>query len=189
LFYRAITRVYDSIMFDGSLTPDLDANERRARLRLARSPRIGPVTFQEALQHFGSARAACARLATVAEAEVTREEQALAAAGGRFVVLGDRDYPAALAALADAPPVLSAICWPDRRCRSSAPAKPQPSAAAWPASWPATSARQALPLPRAWPAASMRPPTRPPWAAAPSPCWRAASTRSTRRRTPPFTRR
>ena len=32
-------------------------DEWRARLRLARGARIGPVTFHEALQHFGSAKA------------------------------------------------------------------------------------------------------------------------------------
>lgn len=101
-------------MFDGPLQPDLDppaldAQERRARLRLARSPRIGPVTFHEALAHFGSARAACARLATVSDATIAREEGALAKAGGRFVVAGEDAYPVALAALPDAPPVLSAI--------------------------------------------------------------------------------
>ncbi|HZX86827.1 MAG TPA: hypothetical protein VFF19_24865, partial [Reyranella sp.] len=39
-------------MFDGPLTAELDPGERRARLRLARSARIGPVTFHEALAHF-----------------------------------------------------------------------------------------------------------------------------------------
>lgn len=96
-------------MFDGPLQLDLDPAERRARLRLARSPRIGPITFHEALQHFGSARAACATLATVPDAAIAHEEKALTAAGGRFLVLGDPAYPPALAALADAPPVLSAI--------------------------------------------------------------------------------
>ncbi len=96
-------------MFDGPLQLDLDPAERRARLRLARSPRIGPITFHEALQHFGSARAACATLATVSDAVIAQEEKTLAAAGGRFLVLGDPAYPSSLAALADAPPVLSAI--------------------------------------------------------------------------------
>jgi DNA processing protein len=96
-------------MFDGPSTIDTDPAERRARLRLARSPRIGPVTFQEALQHFGSARRACRELAVVPADEIAREEQALARIGGRFLVLGDGDYPAALAALPDAPPVLSAV--------------------------------------------------------------------------------
>jgi len=96
-------------MFDGPATPDLDPGERRARLRLARSRRIGPVRFHEALQHFGSARRACRDLPVASEGEITREEQALAKLGGRFLLLGDADYPAALAALPDAPPVLSAI--------------------------------------------------------------------------------
>ena len=96
-------------MFDGPLPLELDPGERRARLRLARSARIGPVTFQEALAHFGAARPACASLATVADAVIAREEEALAALGGRFVVWGDPLYPASLAAIPDAPPVLSAI--------------------------------------------------------------------------------
>jgi DNA processing protein len=96
-------------MFDGPLSLELDAAERRARLRLARSPRIGPVRFHEALQHFGSARAACREIATVSDAVTAREEEKLSRCGGRFLVLGDPAYPAALASLPDAPPVLSAI--------------------------------------------------------------------------------
>ena len=96
-------------MFDGPHHIDLDPAERRARLRLARSHGVGPVTFHEALQHFGSARAACGELATVSEADVAREEKALGAAGGKFLVIGDAAYPAALATLPDAPAVLSAI--------------------------------------------------------------------------------
>ena len=52
-------------MFDGPSSPELDPRERRARLRLARSARIGPMTFHEALGHFGSAQAACVQLATI----------------------------------------------------------------------------------------------------------------------------
>lgn len=96
-------------MADGPQHIDVPSAERRARLRLARSPRVGPVTFHEALAHFGSARAACATLATVSDATLEREEQALANLGGRFLVVGDELYPAALAALPDAPPILSAL--------------------------------------------------------------------------------
>lgn len=96
-------------MFDGPHTLDLDPRERRARLRLARGARIGPVTFQEALAHFGSARAACARLAVGTDTEIDREEECLARAGGRFLVVGEAAYPAPLAAVPGAPPVLSAI--------------------------------------------------------------------------------
>ncbi|MDI1284072.1 MAG: DNA-processing protein DprA [Reyranella sp.] len=96
-------------MFDGPYTLELDPLERRARVKLARGHRIGPVTFHEALAHFGSARAACARLAACADADVDREEARLAQAGGRFLVVGDAAYPAALAAVPGAPPVMSAI--------------------------------------------------------------------------------
>ena len=96
-------------MFDGPHSPELDPQERRARLRLARSTRIGPVTFHEALSHFGSARAACTRLGTCPDADIHREEASLAKAGGRFLVVGEPAYPAALASVAGAPPVLSAI--------------------------------------------------------------------------------
>ena len=96
-------------MFDGPHALELDSAERRARLRLARSARIGPVTFHEALAHFGSAQAACQRLATCADADIDREETNLTKAGGRFLVIGDAAYPDALAAVAGAPPVLSAM--------------------------------------------------------------------------------
>src|SRR4029077_18581815 len=96
-------------MFDGPSASDLDRAERRARLRLARSPRIGPVTFHEALQHFGSAIAACREIECVDEARNAREQERLARIGGRFVVFGDPAYSPALASLVDAPPVLSAV--------------------------------------------------------------------------------
>jgi DNA processing protein len=96
-------------MFDGPRLPELDPAERFARLRLARTRRIGPVSFHEALAHFGSARAACRDIAVLPEVRIRQEEEALTALDGRFLVFGDALYPATLAALADAPPVLSAI--------------------------------------------------------------------------------
>lgn len=96
-------------MFDGPLRLETDSRERLARLRLARSPRIGAVTFHEALAHFGSARAACTEIAAIASTQAEREQERLAGLDGRFIVWGDTSYPAALAALPDAPPVLSAI--------------------------------------------------------------------------------
>ena len=97
-------------MFDGRLiTAGLDPGERRARLRLARSARIGPVTFHEAVPHSGTAPPACQRLDTIGGGATAREEDALARAGGRFLVFGDPAYPPELAALPDAPAVLSAI--------------------------------------------------------------------------------
>ena len=96
-------------MFDGPLPREIDPKERLARLRLARSPRIGAVTFHEALGHFGSARAACAELSTISALQSEREQEQLARIGGQFIVWGDVGYPAALAALPDAPPLLAAI--------------------------------------------------------------------------------
>lgn len=96
-------------MFDGPHAPELSPAERRARLRLARSARIGPVLFHHALQHFGSARRACAEVAAAPEAEIAREEANLRCVGGQFLVIGDQAYPQALAAIPDAPPVLSAV--------------------------------------------------------------------------------
>jgi DNA processing protein len=96
-------------MFDGPAPRGLDPAERLARLRLARSRRVGPVTFHEALRHFGSALAACPELKAADASEIEQEEQKLRASGGVFLVFGDAIYPPALAALPDAPPVLSAI--------------------------------------------------------------------------------
>ena len=96
-------------MFDGPRVPDLDPAERRARLRLGRTPRIGPVSFHDALAHFGSAIAACREMGSIPEVRIANEERALSACGGRFLVFGDAAYPAALAALPDAPPILSAV--------------------------------------------------------------------------------
>jgi DNA processing protein len=101
-------------MFDGphhleTDPPETDPKERLARLRLARSPRIGAVTFHEALAHFGSARAACSKVTAISAAQAEREQERLATMGGHVIVWGDPSYPAALAALPDAPPVLAAI--------------------------------------------------------------------------------
>lgn len=99
------------------MSGSLSHQERVARLRLARSERIGPVAFLELIRREGSAVAALERLPELArrgggaaqpaspqqiEAELERGE----AVGARLIVLGDEDYPEALAAL-DAPaPIL-----------------------------------------------------------------------------------
>src|SRR5262245_53696200 len=108
------------LMFQSSASPTLPAGERLARIRLARTQRVGPVTFHEMLGHYGSAEAALealpemartARLDTraVPVAQIQREAAALAELGGRFIIIGDHDYPALLAQIPDAPPVLSVI--------------------------------------------------------------------------------
>ena len=98
----------------------LPQEERLARLRLARSENIGPVTFRDLLEHFGSAETAldalpdlaarggrkrAIRIAKAADAE--REITALEKLGAELLVLGDTDYPANLAATDPPPPVIA----------------------------------------------------------------------------------
>lgn len=98
------------------LTPE----ERRDRLRLIRSENVGPVTFFEFLRHFGSATPAIAALPALARrggrvrpprvcgiGEAEAELAAVARAGARLLVWGEPGYPAPLAAIEDAPPVLT----------------------------------------------------------------------------------
>ncbi|MBE7210330.1 MAG: DNA-protecting protein DprA [Gluconacetobacter diazotrophicus] len=93
-----------------------------AALRLARSSGVGPVGFRKLVRRFGGAEAAVEALPTAARAagrddppvipspaEAADELAAVQALGGRFLVLGEPDYPPLLAQLADAPPVLAAL--------------------------------------------------------------------------------
>ena len=95
------------------------SNELVDRLRLVRSPGIGPVTYRQLIVRFGSADAALAavpdlaargggkppRLTSIAEAE--REIARIEALGARYLVLGQGLYPRSLAELDDAPPLLT----------------------------------------------------------------------------------
>lgn len=91
--------------------------ERFARLRLARTDRIGPVAFTQLLTRYGSAERALAALPDLARksgaasvpppAEAVERELATGQQiGARLVVLGDPDYPAMLEALDPPPPIL-----------------------------------------------------------------------------------
>jgi DNA processing protein len=99
---------------------ELDPQERLDWLRLARTETVGPVTFHAMLRRFGSARAALAALPRLArksaagravsapeQAEIETEMAALARLGARLLCWGEPAYPAALAAIEDAPPVLT----------------------------------------------------------------------------------
>jgi DNA processing protein len=91
-------------------------------LRLCRTETIGPINFYAMLRRFGSARAALdvlPRLARrgerattvtpVTRAEAEAELAALHRAGARLVCWGEPDYPSALAAIEDAPPILTVL--------------------------------------------------------------------------------
>lgn len=100
----------------------LSPAERLARLRLARTLRVGPVTFRALLERFATAEDALTALPGLARrggagkppaictpARAAAEIEAGTALGAHLLVLGDRDYPAPLAAIDDAPPVLHAL--------------------------------------------------------------------------------
>ena len=100
-----------------------DARSRQiAFLRLIRSENVGPITCRRLLAHFGDAAAALAALPELARKggrrrpvrlcppdEAERELDALEALGARVLTLDDPDYPSALAAIDDPPPVLSVL--------------------------------------------------------------------------------
>lgn len=93
--------------------------QRMAWLRLIRSENVGPVTFRQLINHFGSANAALKALPDLArrggkrvlrvmsEPEAAREWAAAERMGARFVALGEPDYPALLATVEGPPPLLA----------------------------------------------------------------------------------
>lgn len=108
-----------------SKSPSLPLAERIDRVRLIRTENVGPVTFLRLLERFGTAGAALSALPDLAKrggrqaplrtppkAEVEREAAALDRIGGRWLFRGEAEYPPALAAIDDAPPVLSALGFP-----------------------------------------------------------------------------
>jgi DNA processing protein len=108
-------------MADGqlpNLSSGLTVDDRRDRLRLVRSRRVGAVTYHRLMAEHGSAKAALAALPAIAAAAgvegyeicpmgvVVAEERQGRAAGARLLVHGGDDYPRALIDIPDAPPVL-----------------------------------------------------------------------------------
>ncbi|WP_339774327.1 DNA-processing protein DprA [uncultured Thalassospira sp.] len=95
----------------------LPQSERLARVRLARSSQIGPVTFRRLLEQFGAARTALDALPDIARKSgvkrpiviATRQDtiaeiESALALSAKPVIWGDPEYPPALAAIEDAPP-------------------------------------------------------------------------------------
>ncbi len=101
--------------------PPTSGAERLDWLRLIRSRRVGPATFHRLIADHGTAAAALEALPGIAAVagvqgyascpvEVARAEVAQArVTGARLLCRGEADYPAALAMIADAPPVLWVI--------------------------------------------------------------------------------
>lgn len=100
----------------------LSDRQRLNWLRLIRSDNVGPATFRDLINHFGSAETAIAqlpelsrrggsarsiRVASVDDAE--RELEAARKFGAVFIGIGEPDYPPALRRIDGAPPMIAAI--------------------------------------------------------------------------------
>ncbi|PBC08970.1 DNA-processing protein DprA [Mesorhizobium sp. WSM3859] len=100
--------------------PRLSDRQRLAWLRLIRTPNVGPASFRELINRFGSAEAALemlpelmisgganriVRIPSAAEAEA--ELDAARRAGARFVGIGEADYPPMLKTVDNPPPLLA----------------------------------------------------------------------------------
>jgi DNA processing protein len=95
------------------------ADPRVARLRLIRTPTIGPITYRQLIARFGSADAAIEALPDLAARGggraprvidagiVEREIAASEKLGARYLFLDDADYPPLLAELDNAPAVMT----------------------------------------------------------------------------------
>ena len=97
---------------------DAEPDHRIARLRLLRTPNIGPVSYRQLIARFGSAPAALDALPMLAArggrrdfrpanpADVQRELAAIERLGARTLFVDDPAYPALLRATETAPPML-----------------------------------------------------------------------------------
>lgn len=96
----------------------LSQAEAFARIRLLRSPNVGPVSYRQLLQRFATAEAALTALPDLvqrgrgcylpaSEERIAAEVQAVRAGGARYLFHDSPDYPPLLAELDGAPPILT----------------------------------------------------------------------------------
>ncbi|MCD2171486.1 DNA-processing protein DprA [Rhizobium sp. C4] len=98
----------------------LTDKQRIAWLRLIRSDNVGPVTFRDLINHFGTAETALAMLPELSarggssrairvasEQDAIAELEAARRHGAQFIGIGEPDYPAALRQIDGAPPLLA----------------------------------------------------------------------------------
>ncbi len=101
---------------------EITEEERFSCLRLFRTENIGPITYYQLIERFGSATRALEALPELSkrggrskpldpppEHEIAKECKLLQKLGGRIITVQDKEYPLALTATEDAPPVLSVI--------------------------------------------------------------------------------
>ncbi|MER8958699.1 MULTISPECIES: DNA-processing protein DprA [unclassified Mesorhizobium] len=100
--------------------PRLSDRQRLSWLRLIRTPNVGPASFRDLINRFGSAEAALSmlpelmisggakkivRIPSVAETEA--ELETARRAGARFVGIGEADYPPLMKSMDHPPPLLA----------------------------------------------------------------------------------
>lgn len=98
----------------------LSASERRDWLRLSRTENVGAITFRHLMRRYGSAAAALEAIPELAQrggkrsfklpstSSIDAEIEGTEKIGARLIALCEPDYPEALAAIEDAPPVIAA---------------------------------------------------------------------------------
>ncbi len=110
---------------------NLSEDEKIDWLRLARTDNVGPVTFYRLIEAYGSAKRALEvlpelskrgggkkTLIPASERQAEQEYKALTKIKGRLITAACEDYPLALAATSDAPPVISVLGNPALMARS-----------------------------------------------------------------------
>lgn len=96
-------------------TERLSDKERLDWLQLARTDTVGPITFHRLISRFKTAAKAMEALPTLSRTPPTlfdrkraeRELDQVIKKGGRIIAAGEPEYPLALAAIDDAPPLLT----------------------------------------------------------------------------------
>ncbi len=98
--------------------PVLSQEEAFARIRLLRSPNIGPVSYAQLIARFGNAQAAIEALPDLGSRgktpyrpaltdRIEREIEGVIAAGARYLFHDQPDYPPLLSAIESAPPIVT----------------------------------------------------------------------------------
>ncbi len=101
-----------------ALTPTISQDEAFARIRLLRSPNIGPVSYAQLLRRFGTAVEALDALPELGKRggrqyraapqdKIAREVEAVRTSGAKYLFHDQPDYPVLLGQLESAPPILT----------------------------------------------------------------------------------
>jgi len=104
------------------MSDTVSAKEKIASLRLIRTENVGPITYNRLLERYGTAESALAALPELAKrggrmeglkafplTDAEREIDNVYKAGARLLVKGEAEYPAYLAQIEDAPPVIAVL--------------------------------------------------------------------------------